>query len=86
MQSVLELGWSRRPPPSVGERDQAGDRPGEGGHFPGDGHHDLIGVLAARGQLPVPLAQAHLAFQPIACTSAGSFSSRSCRWRLTFAG
>ena len=26
------------------------------------------------------------AFQPIAWTSVGSFSSRSCRWRLTLAG
>src|SRR5437867_1066150 len=48
------------PAPSVGERDDAGNRPGEGGHFPRDGHDDLIDVLAARGHLAVPLAQAHL--------------------------
>src|SRR6266508_609030 len=55
--------WTRvgsPPAASGGERDQAGDGPGEGRHFPCDGHDDLIGVLAARGQLAVALAQAHL--------------------------
>src|SRR5437870_1896875 len=41
----------RRRAPLVGERDDAGDRPGEGGRFPRDGHDDLIDVLAARGHL-----------------------------------
>ena len=71
---------------SRGQRDGAGDRPGEGGHLPGDRHDDLVDVLPAGGQLPIPLARRTWAFQPMAWTSAGSFSSRSCRCRLTFAG
>src|SRR6266852_1692144 len=54
------LQCSRRSAPSARARDRAGDRPGEGRHLSGDGHDDLIDVLAARRQLAVPLAQAHL--------------------------
>ena len=36
------------------------DRPGEGGHFPSNGHDDLVNVFPAGAQLPIPLAQAHL--------------------------
>jgi len=64
MQSVLGLGWGSPPAPSVGEWDNAGDGPREGRHFPRDGHDDVIAVLAARGQLAVPLAQAHLGLPP----------------------
>src|SRR2546425_9780620 len=45
---------------SGGQRDDARDRPGEGRHLPGNGDHDLVGVLAAGDQLSIPLAQAHL--------------------------
>jgi len=46
--------------PSGGQRHEARDRPGEGGHLSGDGHDDLIDVLASRGQLPIPFAESHL--------------------------
>src|SRR3970040_390392 len=46
--------------PSGAPRQEARDRPGEGGHLAGDGHDDLVDVLAAGGQLPIALAQAHL--------------------------
>src|SRR3972149_3768074 len=46
--------------PSGGPRHEARDRPGEGGHLAGNGHDDLVDVLAAGGQLPIALAQAHL--------------------------
>src|SRR5213592_982417 len=39
---------------------RCGDRPGEGRHLPRDGDHDLVDVLPARGQLAIPLAEAHL--------------------------
>src|SRR6266511_698206 len=42
------------------ERDEARDGPGEGGHLAGNGYHDLVDVLPAGGQLPIPFAQAHL--------------------------
>src|SRR3990172_1199092 len=48
--------------PSGGQRHEARDRPGEGRHLAGNGHDDLVDVLAAGGQLPIPLAQAHLRF------------------------
>src|SRR6266446_4478874 len=41
-------------------RDDARDGPGEGGHLAGNGHHDLVDVFAAGGQLPIPFAQADL--------------------------
>src|SRR5437667_11904437 len=43
--------------PSGGERDEARDGPGEGGHLAGNGHHDLVDVFAAGGQLPISFAQ-----------------------------
>src|SRR6266567_1484651 len=46
--------------PSGGQRYELGDRPGEGGHLAGNGHHDLVDVFAAGGQLPIPLAQTDL--------------------------
>src|SRR3990170_4088940 len=63
-----------RPPrcvgPSGGPRHDARDRPGEGGHLAGNGHDDLVDVLAAGGQLPIPLAQAHLRL-PADCLDLG---------------
>src|SRR3990172_8145164 len=56
--SVLRV--ARYVPPSGGQRDGAGDRPGEGRHLPGNGDHDLVGVLAPGDQLPIPFTQAHL--------------------------
>src|SRR5512132_1485239 len=44
---------------SGSERNEARDGPSEGGHLAGNGHHDLVGVFAAGGQLPIPSAQAH---------------------------
>src|SRR5258708_26313803 len=49
--------WVR---PSGGQGHEPGDGPGEGGHLAGNGHHDLVDVLPAGGQLPIPFAQAHL--------------------------
>src|SRR5713226_9858033 len=46
--------------PSGGQRHDAGDRPGEGRHLSGNGHHDLVDVLAASRQLSIALAQTHL--------------------------
>src|SRR6266481_7742522 len=46
--------------PSGGEWHEARDGPGEGGHLPGNGYHDLVDVLPAGGQLPIPSAQADL--------------------------
>src|SRR3989304_2121881 len=60
MTNVSALWSSPGVRPSGGQRDDAGDRPGEGPHLSGNGHHDLVGVLAAGGQLPRPSAQAHL--------------------------
>src|SRR5712691_5799070 len=57
---MFELRLPRWARPSGGQRDDARDGPGEGGHLAGDRHHDLVDVLAAGGQLPVPPAQAHL--------------------------
>src|SRR3972149_6736656 len=51
--------WAR---PSGGERDDARDGPGEGGHLAGNSHHDLVDVRPAGGQLPIPFAQADLRF------------------------
>src|SRR5574337_1376598 len=48
---VFALRAARCAASSGGQRDGAGDRPGEGRHLPGDGHHDLVGMLAAGGQL-----------------------------------
>src|SRR6266852_4994528 len=45
---------------SGGQRDEARDGPGEGGHLAGNSHHDLVDVLPAGGQLPIPFAQADL--------------------------
>ena len=42
------------------QRRLLGDRPGEGRHFPGDGHGDHVGMLAFGGQPPVPLAEPDL--------------------------
>src|SRR3990170_8847049 len=42
------------------QRHRAGDRPREGRHLAGDGHHDLVGVLAPGAQLAIPFAQAPL--------------------------
>ena len=86
MQSVLGLGWGSPPAPSVGERDDAGDGPGEGRHFARDGHHEVIGCLPRAVSCRYRLHRRSCAFQPMACTSAGSFSGRSWRWRLNFAG
>src|SRR2546425_1165456 len=47
---------------SRGERNRARNRPSERGHVPCDGHHDLVHVLPARPQQPVPLAQPDLSF------------------------
>src|SRR6266849_1145833 len=57
---VSELRRPRGGYPSGGERDDARDGPGEGGHLAGNGHHDLVDVFAAGGQLPIPSAQADL--------------------------
>src|SRR5712691_9995262 len=46
--------------PSGGERHEPGDGPGEGGQLAGNGHHHLVDVFAAGGQLPIPSAQADL--------------------------
>src|SRR5712691_8791079 len=51
MNTVSALWSGRGARPSGGQRDDAGDRPGEGGHLPGDGHHHLVGVLAPGDQL-----------------------------------
>ena len=45
---------------SRGHRHEPGDRPGEGRHLAGNRHDDLVDVLAAGTQLPIPLAQPHL--------------------------
>src|SRR5262245_51488779 len=45
---------------SGGNWDEARDRPRERGHLAGDGHHHLVDVLAAGGELPVAAAQPHL--------------------------
>src|SRR3990170_502303 len=47
---------------SGGQRHEARDGPGEGGHLAGNSHHDLVDVFAAGGQLPIPFAQADLRF------------------------
>src|SRR2546428_5115266 len=60
--NVSMLRSARCSPASQGQRDGAGDRPGEGGHLPGNGDDDLVGVLATGAQLPIPFAQAHLCF------------------------
>src|SRR3989442_4488494 len=60
--NVSALRAARYAAPSGGQRDGAGDRPGEGRHFPGNGDHDLVGVLAAGDQLPIPFAESHLRF------------------------
>src|SRR5436853_135172 len=57
LRSVVRLDAPRL---SGGQRDDARDRPGEGCHLPGNGDHDLVGVLAAGDQLSIPSAQAHL--------------------------
>src|SRR6266511_4154396 len=46
--------------PSRRQRHAARDGPGKGGHLARDGHDDLVDVLAASGQLPIPTAQPHL--------------------------
>src|SRR6266487_6855322 len=46
--------------PSGGQGYELGDGPGEGGHLAGNGHHDLVDMLPAGGQLPIPFAQADL--------------------------
>jgi len=56
--SVLRLPRCARP--SSGQRHDARDRPGEGGHLSGNRHDDLVDVLASRGQLPIPFAESHL--------------------------
>src|SRR5882724_11236118 len=56
--STLRL--PRRARASGGQGHEPGDGPGEGGHLAGNGHHDLVDVFAAGGQLPIPSAQAHL--------------------------
>ena len=43
-------------------RHRPGDGPHEGGHFAGDGHHDLVGVLAPGHQPAVAFAEPHLRF------------------------
>src|SRR5712691_10009853 len=60
--NVSGLRAARCASPSGGQGDGAGDRPGERRHLPGNGDHDLVGVLAAGDQLPIPPAQAHLRF------------------------
>ena len=67
--------------PSGGHRHEARDRPPEGGYLAGNGHDDLVDVLASRRQLH-RLQSRTCAFQPMAWTSAGSFSNRSWRCRL----
>src|SRR5882724_4740444 len=54
----LRLPWGARL--SGGQRHEARDGPGEGGHLAGNGHHDLVDVFAAGGQLPIAFAEAHL--------------------------
>jgi hypothetical protein len=54
------LGAGRGAPQSGRQRHRAGNRPGECRHLAGDGHHDLVGVLAPSGELPIPLAQSYL--------------------------
>src|SRR5512132_1074180 len=49
--------WVR---PSGGKRDEARDGPSERGHLASNRHYDLVDVLPAGGQLPIPFAQAHL--------------------------
>src|SRR6266536_4584434 len=58
--NVSGVRLSRCGRPSGGERDDARDGPGEGGHLASNGHHDLVDVFAAGGQLPIPFAQADL--------------------------
>src|SRR5258705_4065084 len=49
---------SARDEASRGQGHDARDCPGEGGHLPGNGHDDLVDVLAAGTQLAIPPAQA----------------------------
>jgi hypothetical protein len=42
--------------------DLFGNGPHKGDEFPGDGHHDLIGVLPPYAQLAVASAQPHVGF------------------------
>src|SRR5712691_8495891 len=51
---------ARSAPPSGGQRDDAGDGPGEGRHLSGNSHDDLVGVLAPGDQPSVAFAQSHL--------------------------
>src|SRR2546428_2126818 len=60
MNTVSALWSGRGARPSGGQRDNARDGPGEGGHLSGNGHDDLVHVLSAGGQLSIPSAQAHL--------------------------
>src|SRR5438128_171033 len=46
--------------PSGHQRNGAGDCPGEGRHLPRNGDYDLVGMLAAGAQLPIPFAQSDL--------------------------
>src|SRR5215470_19890203 len=58
--------WSFPPSPpwcavrSRRDGNHACNRPSERGHLPRDGHHDLVHVLPARAQQPVPFAQPEL--------------------------
>ena len=58
--TVSALRSARSAPPSGGQRDEAGDGPGEGCHLSRNGHHDLVGVLAPGDQPPVAFSQAYL--------------------------
>jgi hypothetical protein len=42
--------------------DLLGNGPQKGNQFPGDGHHDLIGVFPPGAQLSVAFAQPYLGF------------------------
>src|SRR5688572_20003951 len=53
---IVSVRCATRAAASGSQRDGPRDRPGEGRHLPGNRDHDLVGVLAAGDQLPIPLA------------------------------
>ena len=44
----------------MGDRDDLGDCPDEGGKFTSDGDNDLVDVFAAGTERPIAFTQAHL--------------------------
>jgi hypothetical protein len=68
------------------EGDLCGNGPHKGDEFTGHGHHDLIGAFTAGAELSVTFTQPYRRFPPDVLDRFGSFSRRSCRWRLTFVG